>query len=396
MPFRLLIMWMLIAVPTASFGSVFIQTIPMRAEVFTNGVRLGISPLLIERNPSTPLTFSFRKEGYYPVEFTVNLTGEITNLITPLAPVAVSIAFPDRDNIDYNGKNYRSSSIQNLAAGTYEIFPNTNSVAVRRVNPDKQFVWFGAGAAVLGLGVGITSQLLANNFYSDFLKATSVNGALRGMNLAMFCDNLATIAYGFGAVGFTVGSCFFIEDLVYQSKNTAIVLHDSEDTVSDRALYEKAMDYQSQLDTTNSFELFNRIVSQYPESQYYPISLFRRAKIFSMRGDNDHAIADLEKLQKDYPVYDLYELILKDLGDLYLARGDDDSAADCYRAMRLAPRYYQPWESDVFLFYAQAAKAKKTGAEEDRKIAETSANQLLSDTRIPEDRRKEIQALLPH
>lgn len=73
------------------------------------------------------------------------------------------------------------------------------------------------------------------------------------------------------------------------------------DHVATADLFTSANDAAKSGQTERAIDLYRRLVTEFPESQYAPVALFNIAAIFDGRGDIDATIATLRELVKTYP-----------------------------------------------------------------------------------------------
>jgi TolA-binding protein len=93
------------------------------------------------------------------------------------------------------------------------------------------------------------------------------------------------------------------------------------DHVSTADLFKQATDAAKAGDTERAISLYRRLVSEFPESKYAPVSLFNIAAIYDGRSDLPATIATLRELVKAYP--DARESVD---GHLYIAALQADHA----------------------------------------------------------------------
>ena len=382
MLFRIIFM---IFIASSSYGIVFLNSIPMKADVYLNNKPLGKTPYIYKDKLTGNVNVTFKKNGYFDMDMNLSLQGDTTNIYTYLSPTSFSINFPDKENIIYNDKKYKSEYVKNISEGIYEFKPDPNSMTIKRVNPNKPFMYFGLGTGIVGLAAGITSQILGNVYYQDFMKANNFSLAITKMNYAMFFDNLATVGYVVGSAGCVAGAYFFIDDMIYNSKNSEIRLKDKNPLPEDKELYDKAMDYLSILDNSNAVKLFNKLLTDYPESQFLPISLMRRAQIIRDFGDYEGSLKDLIKLKQEFPIYDIYELSLKDLGDMYTTNYYYQEAINTYYEMTNYSRYYKQQNIDFSIIKCYENILARDNDPKNKAILSNLVNQFLSSPNYPEN-----------
>jgi tetratricopeptide (TPR) repeat protein len=326
------------------FCFVFINSVPMKADVILNGKVIGKTPLLIREELNGPCKIGLKKDFYMDTELNLNISTKITNLYSFLPPTSFSIYFPQETDLIINNKKSKSDYIKNLPQGIYEFNPLSNSLSIKRVNPNKTFLYFSLGLGALGLGTGLISQLLANNSYSAYQASKSFDEATNNLSSVTFFDSLSRAGYILGCAGTGLSVYFFIDDMLYNSRNQEIILKDNNSVPEDKDLYEKAMDYLSRLDNTNALAFFNQLIEKYPDSQYMPISLLRRASIYKGFAQYETALKDLKKLQLEFPIYEIYEVTLKTLADVEFLNGDFADAAVVYDDAVHFAKAFKPYE----------------------------------------------------
>lgn len=73
------------------------------------------------------------------------------------------------------------------------------------------------------------------------------------------------------------------------------------DHVATADLFKQANDTAKAGETERAIQIYRRLVTEFPESQYAPVALFNIAAIYDGRGDFDLTIATLRELVKTYP-----------------------------------------------------------------------------------------------
>lgn len=384
---------LLMALPGMVSGVLFLNSIPLRAEVELDGKPIGRTPLLVTNIGAGSHKVVFKKQGFYPSEISVVNPQGVTNYYSFLAPESFSLNFPENMNVVFNDKSFKSDYIRSLSSGIYEFKPTPEALVIRPVNPNKPLVYIGGGTALFGLTTGLLSKFAADGYYSAFTNARTADEAIYNMNMTSFFDSLSIVGYSLTLAGTALGVTFFIDDMNFQARVTNIEIKDKAPDMRDRDLYEKAMDSLSQLDNTNALGLLERLISQYPESQYFPVSLMRRARIFAVQGRYKDAQRDLETLRRDYPIYELYEMNLKELGDMCQTNGSFADAVRYYREMVPYVNLYPAWQPELMAAQALAAWYNKSGESRLKTEFEAARDSFLNRVGVPAESIETIKAI---
>jgi hypothetical protein len=373
-----------------AYGYVFINSIPMKAQVFIDDKPAGRTPLLIKDKVQGQKKITFKLNFYLDSEMNVAINND-TNFYSFLAPTSLSVNFPDRDNLIVNDKKYKSGFIKNLPQGIYELTPSKDSVSIKRVNPNKSYLYYSLGIGLAGIAAGVTGSVLANNSYNDFKKSKSYSETIKNINSTTFYDNMAVAGYAIGGVSLGFAGYFFIDDMIYNAKNDEIILKDKSAAAADKDIYDRAMDDMSRLNNANALNSFTRLIDQYPDSQFCPISLLRRAALYRDSGNINAAQNDLEKLKNDYPIYEIYDTTLKDLGDIYQIKGNYKAAVNEYHDAAVYSKNYKNYELDYEIIRCKAGIYKNSKNSETRNDLNNSVNQFIANASYPDDLKKKAR-----
>ncbi len=313
------------------FGYTFINSLPMKANVFIDDKHVGTTPVLIKDQVTGEHSIRFELVGYYSSSIQVNVQSSITNLNTILTPQTFSLYLPGQQAIVINQQEYKNEEIKNLPEGYYHFKPGQDAVTMQRLNPNAQFIYISLGATIIGLAAGILGSLNANDSYNKFNQATTLDVAVNYMNAATFWDNCSIFGWTLTGLGAGASVYFLIDDANFAKENQAIKVASQSIQEEDVTYYEKGMDLISQGDTPNAVKNFQKIIDSFPNSRFIPSSLFRLAQVAFQNKEYNKAAEFLERIKREYPIYEIYELAVKQLADCYIALQSYDKAIENYK-----------------------------------------------------------------
>lgn len=100
-------------------------------------------------------------------------------------------------------------------------------------------------------------------------------------------------------------------------------------TFADKALFEKGITYQQDLEDVNSAMLaFNALLNDYPNSSYRPYALLRLGLINFNLGNNDKALGYYKQVVNNYPKSDQSKEALSIMQEIYVSQGKPDAYID--------------------------------------------------------------------
>lgn len=389
---KLLFAVSMLLLANVSFGYVFINSVPMKSAVYLDGTYIGVSPLVVRDELQGSHQIRFVKTGYFDSDIKVNIENSVTNIYTFLTPRAFSLYIPNQMSVQFDNHWYTNDTIRNLPDGFYRFDSGTDYISIKREYPRKAYFWVSVAATGIGLLNGIVGSINADDNYNQFLTADNAEDAISDMNRAMFWDNYSSIGYFLSAVGGTCTVVLAVDFAKFNAQNVHVEIDSAPNAASDVALYNKAMDYFTSGDMNDAATYFSKIIKDFNESKYTPISLFRRAGIYQSQNRYGEAIADLEMIKTVYPIYELYAFTLKTLGDLYYAQGAFTDAVSNYQeTLLLTPSAGS--EMNYWIVKCYVGQYKLSGDPALRtKIAKLIADYTASADN-PENYKKELREL---
>lgn len=100
---------------------------------------------------------------------------------------------------------------------------------------------------------------------------------------------------------------------------------------ADYAQFQKAFVLGLQRKYKEKVSALNSMMSEYPNSQYYPNALFEQSRAYVMLNEDKNAINVLERLLKDYPKSAFSAKAGVQLGQLYFNNNNSQKAIDAYK-----------------------------------------------------------------
>ncbi|OHD53840.1 MAG: hypothetical protein A2014_09700 [Spirochaetes bacterium GWF1_49_6] len=363
------------------FGYTFINSLPMKANVFIDDKHVGTTPVLIKDNVSGEHTIRFELVGFYSSSIAVNVTSGITNLYSILTPQTFSLYLPGQQSIVINQQEYKNEEIKNLPEGFYHFKPGQDAVTMQRLNPNSQFIYISLGATIVGLAAGILGSMSANDSYNKFNDAKTAEEAISYMNSATFWDNFSLFGWTLTGLGAGASIYFLIDDANFMKENQAIKVASASIQEEDVSFYEKGMDMISQGDIENAAKNFQKIIDSFPNSRFIPGSLFRLAQIAFEKKDYNKAADFLERIKREYPIFEIYELAVKQLADCYIALQRYDTAIDNFKEVNQLNMVYSKEAIDSAIIDTTYLLYKKN---KDQKVKEQLKNLISAYSGNPE------------
>lgn len=355
-----LFVFILILISTNLFGYVFVNSIPMKAQVYLDGEPIGETPMLIKKDLTGGHTLKFEKNGYFLREEKINIKNDVTNIYVELTPFAFSLYFPGQKVVTVNQKTYDNERIKNIPEGFYHFRPGKSGIDMTRRNPNKKYFWISLGVGLVGTAMGVNGIIFGQERYDSFKRADNYEDAVEALQSTATLDALAIIGMSMAGVG-TLGTIYFgIDDVKYQAKAKQIKIDSEEYKSDDIVLYENAMDEYSQDNKAEALASFTKLQTEYPESRFLPVSLLRRSSIYAGDNDFEKAIADLENIKKNYPIYEIYEYTLKLLGDYYIGAKNYNQAIANYKEMQKVKKSYPASRTEYLIIKAMVAHYNAT------------------------------------
>lgn len=339
----LVLMFILIA--TRIWGYVFINTQPMGSKVYLDETLIGISPVVIKEDLTGTHELRFAKTDYFDFYQTVNLSGTLTNIYSYLTPRSFSLTFPNQHSVFIDDTEYDKETIYSMPDGFYKFETGTNYIKVLRTNPNRRLFWASVSVAVIGVANAVIGKINADKYWEKYQNSATPQELIDNLNNTTFWDNYSYVGMATAGIGLGAGLYFTVDAIRFKEKNEEMLIETVQSTDNDSDLYNDALDLSTSGEYEEALAIYDSLIENYSESKYKPLSLYRRAQIYSMLENYDSAAADMELILSDYPIYEIYSLTLKALGDIYYDKTDYLSAIVQYKELaELNPSYTETME----------------------------------------------------
>lgn len=376
-----------------SYGYIFINSMPLKADVYIDNKKVGKTPLLIKTNYSGVKNILFKRDGFYDSELIINFVSFPTNINNFMTPSTFSLIFPEKDIIYIETNEIRNKFISDLPEGIYEFIPDKKIIKIIPTNPFRNYIYIGYGVGLSTLAIGITSFVLNYLYYDNYLKSLTTQDALDNLAKSEFFKNSTILSLTLSGISIGIGTYFLFDDINYSSKNRAIRLSDLENVGEDKLLLNEIFDYISGQNISNAIKKMELFVKNYPESRYLPIVLWKRGNIYNNIGETEKAINDLENLKKNYPIYELYELNLKLLGDLYRKIGEYENALANYTELTNFGKYVSNYQVHFELIITYGLLYKRDKDENYKNIFYEYIDKFLNNPNYPKEYKNKLESL---
>ena len=298
-------------------ANLFIKTVPMSAGVEINGRQEpGTSPRFLKKIPAGSYSVTVYKEGFLPSTRTVDLAdGKTGTLEFILEKTTITPVFPEGRRIIFNGRNiFSGDELLSLPPGAYTMDKNQGLLKLTAQYPGQ--VYITALNFSLPLVALLTGVSAANDFLGPVNRTASGPASL----------SPATIT------GLTVAGILGIADILLNLKKKQFydsfpveTVKPGDLTVNASAAYGRAERMLEQNQLQDAMGLYSEVCRDYPDSVYYPMSLYKTARIQFILGELSMVGAELLLIKNRYPLPELYDKTCKTLADLYYRLGRYES-----------------------------------------------------------------------
>ena len=335
----LLFLLTLLAQAALAQTALFVNSVPIRAEVTINGTSRGSTPLLVRDLPPGEYEVTATKPGHVPATTRIELVAGVPEAVElTLEPDTFVLSFSASETIVDDRVFARRESRLRLPSGTYQLSPDGTGLRLQPVYPNEGAL---AAARLVTIAVGTVSLLAtvedvivgdAQSWFTGYLPSP---GTLAGWTV--------TAAAG----GFWIGLA--AERRAYEERMVVRPYEGFATPAEAERSYESAERALEAGNLSLALSGYTRVFTDGGDSEFVPDSIYKAGQIYAVSGDLELAAELLEILVADYPAATLYDRGLRALADAYAGMGRYDDAIEALRSMVYYESIYEPddIESDI-------------------------------------------------
>ena len=310
----------------------FISSAPLGAKVSIAAenskkfIIIGKTPLKIT-NFSKNTKVLIEKVGHFVSTNTIKKSTQVQSCFFNLVPLTFDITFPNQDNAIFYANKKQFNTLDGVLAlpyGNYNFSHDfkKNALAVDYQSPYKPYIIFFSTVTAVSAIMAITGGLLANQYYQDFLNASTSEELISSMGYVSTWDTITWSSVGIGT-GALIGT--IITASLDAKDKKRIKRFNGLNTSSGATGY--IADYQdillsSSFNSDNVLKKMGAFIKKYPadDSPLLAEIYLKRAGIYlNQKKQNNRAIADLKTIIEEIPSKKNYELASKLLADIYMS-----------------------------------------------------------------------------
>ena len=266
------------------------------------------------------------KGNYFVSTNMIKKSTQVQSCFFNLVPLTFDATFPTQDNSFFyaNKQQYTiSDGVLALPYGNYNISHDSkkNALAINYKSPYIPYIAFFSSVTILSTIMAITGGILADQYYQDYLNASSGEELISSLGKVSTWDTVTWSSVGIGT-GALIGT--IITASLDAKDRKRIKRFNGLNTSASSIEY--MADYQNILlaitvDSDDVLEKLNAFIKKYSFTDTSVLAdvYFRRAGVyFNQTKQNNKAIADLKTVIKKLPSKRNYELATKLLADIYM------------------------------------------------------------------------------
>lgn len=314
----------------------FVSSSPLNAIVSLDGQVLAEeTPLLLRQIAPGKHALEISKEGYRTREAAVKIEeGETRILSLDLVPESFLAAFPGEQGfLPGGGEEAGTDTYFRLEPGSYTFDRRNNLLEIEPVFPQQGLLntLNFTLPAVLGLSLLSTLHDLAYPKSSLVAPLSPVTVSTYSLTLAVAGIDIALRIRKRNFTR-TVLKPVRLADTVYMEERA----------------YNRGEQLLTQGRVEEALDQYTKIVERRSESRFYPLALYKSAKIHLMTGDEETAVAELEILDSRYPLAELYDKTQKTLADIRHRQELYEQSVGHLGAMVFCDSFFSREEIDLY------------------------------------------------
>jgi tetratricopeptide (TPR) repeat protein len=344
---------------------IFINTDPIRAEVYIEGERVGLTPLRIHGSGES-CKVRIEKDGYEMVREQLRAPQERRNLVfTALSPVNLNVVFTQKNQqVWINNRSVGSTpvEIKNLPAGSYQMEKGKEGISLsnRGSRDARRLVVLETLFSSGFLGLSLTGKIYCDS---------------RGDKEASQAMNTATFIFG-GLLAYNLLKLQKINRKAKQDLRDLTVIEVEEFRAdSARNYFNSGMELVGREQWEDAILKFNFVLNMFPDSSYNPITVFEIGYCYYQLENYKKAAEYFRLFVRQYPIYELFSYGLFYLLDSELSLGMAHEAYTEFSSLR--PIYIDDESGQLFKdFYRIYVRLYEETGREDRSIIEELRDEI--------------------
>ncbi len=334
-----------LAAQTPALPSVFIDTNPLGARIQLDGRLLTEqTPVLLRGLGPGKHTVSVWKDQFAQVTQTfVVAPGTVPEVNVDLPPDSVVLAFPDNSEVvDSHGSQPTKGLQFRYPKGTYSLSLDGSAIRLTPVFPDEPLLTM-AGWSLAFLAAGAVAMTASDAYHiqSNWTDHPS------SLTVALWSTSLLDLAWYASLQG---------RKTRFQKETAATTGPLPSQLDVPQPIFDAGEEALQTGGLAKAEELFSRVIKDYPTSQLVPGAWFRLARIHSITGRRDLALAEYRLVAETYPQAAYYDRARQALANLYEGSGDPTAALENLNLMVLTDGFFD--KSDI-----EAQKARLSAQE---------------------------------
>ncbi len=283
--------------------AVFISTAPLNAEIIIDGNFIPFkTPYLVRGISPGEHSIILLKEGYRREDFLIDISeGEIHAISPELEELLFFPVFSGEDSVIWNrgADTFQNGEIA-LSDGSFSIYRRNDTIHIDPLFPDQNLV----SAMNALFPASLLSSAVITTY--DLLNPSSTGHKFSTLTVLSWG---AVIVSGIMNLALNGKKNQFIRET-----GAAKIRNDKEITADN--LYRQGEEALTGGNITESLTAYTEILENYRESRYFPLSLYKSARIHFLTGINILAEQEFKLLVDNYPLPEIYDKACKSLADL--------------------------------------------------------------------------------
>jgi tetratricopeptide (TPR) repeat protein len=321
---------------TPSSSILFVTTTPIRARVVLDGEPLtGETPLMLRDIKPGEHQIELLKEDYRPVSRTLQTApGEIAELNVELAKEFWRPAFPDEEGLQVHGQTMETGdALIRLPEGEYSVSRQGTRLILEPVYPYQKVI------SALNISLPVFLSFSAMLTLQEMLSPSNMELPLPPVVLSSYIINLGMIGLD---VALHIRKNKFMRSFAAERE----ALESASSAVSEQ--YRRGEELLASGELDRALNVYSRITATQRDSAYFPLALYKTAKIHVITGKDSLAVLEFQLITRYYPLAELYDKAQKALADIHLRRGSFAQSCSHLDAMVLYDPLFTPEQIDLY------------------------------------------------
>ena len=194
------------------------------------------------------------------------------------------------------------------------------------------------------------SEMYALSFYNIgycYFKMKQYNEALNAFQRFNANNNMPNATLVLADASNRIGDCLFYNRQFVEAEKSYALAAQLQPSAGDYAVYQKGFLLGLQKNYTEKVNVMNRLIADFPESQYVDDALYEQGRAYVMLENNAQAAVSFERLMQKFPQSSLARKAGVQLGLIYFNNNQNEKAAEAYK--KVVENYPGSDESKVAL-----------------------------------------------